>query len=116
VGERYQTPDGEWLFVYEHSVTFSLSGVPLSGLDGLRQDFAFWLREQVFQELQEPAPRWEKLEKIAHLLYGILRQSPPPHPWLSLPADSRPQRNRSTVAYHSVEIAFFYDSCRCIVF
>lgn len=107
VGGRYQTPDGEWLFAYEHPVTGQLAGVPLSGLDGLRQDFAFWLRERIFQGLQEPAPRWEKLEKVAQLLYGILRQSPPPHPWLSLPADSRPQRNRSTVAYHSLLVSAF---------
>lgn len=104
---RYQTPDGEWLFLYEHPVTSQLSGVPLSNLDPLRQDFAFWLRDHIFHELREPAPRWERLDKAAKLLYSILRQSPPPHPWLSLPADSRPQRNRGTVAYHSLLVSAF---------
>jgi CRISPR-associated protein Cmr2 len=105
--ERYQTPEGEWLFLYEHPITNQLSGVPLATLDTLRQDFAFWLRDQVFDVLQGPASRWEKLEKVAQLLYSILRQSPPSHPWLSLPADSRPQRNRSTVAYHSLLVSAF---------
>lgn len=104
---RYQTPDGEWLFLHEHPVTSRLSGVPLSNLDPLRQDFAFWLREQIFADLQEPAPRWERLERAARLLHSRLRQSPPPHPWLSLPADSRPQRNRSTVAFHSLLVSAF---------
>jgi hypothetical protein len=107
VEERYQTLEGEWLFLYEHPVTSWPSGVPLSNLDTLRQDFAFWLRDRVFDVLREPAPRWEKLEKVAKLLCSLLRQSPPPHPWLSLPADSRPQRNRSTVAYHSLLVSAF---------
>jgi hypothetical protein len=105
--ERYQTPDGEWLFLHEHPVTGQLSGVPLSQLDSLRRDFAFWLREQLYQVLQEPTARWEKLERAATFLYQLLCRSPAAHPWLALPADSRPQRNRSTVAYHSLLVSAF---------
>ena len=105
--ERYQTHESEWLFLYEHPVTTRLGGVPLSKLHLLRQDFAFWLREQVFDTLKEPAARQEKIEKAAEQLYDILCQSPAPHPWLSLPADSRPQRNRSTLAYHSLLVSAF---------
>jgi hypothetical protein len=104
---RYQSPEGEWLFLYKHPVTTRLGGVPLSKLDPLRQDFAFWLRERVFDALEEPAARGQKLGKAAEQLYGILCQSPAPHPWLCLPADSRPQRNRSTLAYHSLLVSAF---------
>jgi hypothetical protein len=104
---RYQTPEGEWLFLYEHPVTTRLGGVRLSKLDPLRQDFAFWLRERLFDALKEPAARRVKLQNAAERLYRILCQSPAPHPWLSLPADSRPQRNRSTLAYHSLLVSAF---------
>lgn len=104
---RYQTLEGEWLFLYEHPVTTRLGGVPLSRLGPLRQDFAFWLRECLFDALKEPAARPQKLGKAAEQLYGILCQSPAPHAWLSLPADSRPQRNRSTLAYHSLLVSAF---------
>jgi len=107
LAERYETPAGEWLFLYEHPITTRLGGVPLSGLDPLRRDFALWLREQLFDFLREPAARQEKLEKAAERLYDILCQSPALHPWLSLPADSRPQRNRSTLAYHSLLVSAF---------
>src|SRR5215813_2892901 len=104
---RYESAEGEWLFLYEHPVTIRHGGVPLSKLDPLRQDFAFWLRERVFDSLKEPAARPEKLHKAAEQLYDILCQSPALHPWLSLPADSRPQRNRSTLAYHSLLVSAF---------
>jgi len=104
---RYQAPEGEWLFLYEHPVTTRLGGVALSQLDSLRRDFAFWLRERLFDVLQEPAPRREKLGKVGESLYYILSHSPAPHPWLFLPADSRPQRNRSTLAYHSLLVSAF---------
>lgn len=106
-GERYKTSEGEWLFLYEHPVTRLLGGVPESGLDRLRWDFALWLRERLEHILAEPASRPEKLEKTAELLYELLRQSPPPHDWLRLPADSRPGRNRSTLAYHSLLVSAF---------
>jgi len=105
--ERYETSEGEWLFLYEHPVTTRLGGVPFSGLDPLRRDFAIWLRQQLFDLLQEPAARQEKLEKAAERLYDILCQSPALHPWLSLTADSHPQHNRSTLAYHSLLVSAF---------
>ncbi|MCS6861050.1 MAG: HD domain-containing protein [Abditibacteriales bacterium] len=105
--ERYATSDGEWLFLYEHPVAGCLGGVPESALDALREEFAAWLRQELFESLRAQLSRREKLEESARLLFDILRRSPPPHDWLRLPADSRPQRNRSTVAYHSLLVSGF---------
>jgi hypothetical protein len=104
---RYQTLNGEWLFLYEHPVAGWLGGVPESALDALQEDFAHWLRNHLSERLKGLLSRKEKLEATAVFLFDLLRQSPPPHNWLRLPADSRPELNRSTVAYHSLLVAGF---------
>lgn len=106
-GERYKTSDGEWLFLYEHPVAHWLGGVSESELDKIREDFASWLRDQLLQKIEESDSKPEKLQKVADLLYGFLQQSPAPHGWLRLPADSRPYLNRSTMAYHSLLVSAF---------
>lgn len=106
-GERYRDAHNTWLFLYEHPVTGQLGGVHEAELDTVRQSFATWLREHLREQLTAPYSRPEKLERSAHLLYRLLRQSPPPHDWLRLPADSRPGRNRSTLAYHALLVSAF---------
>ncbi len=106
-GNRYQTLNGEWLLLYEHPVAGWLGGVKESELDPLQQDFTRWLREQLFEVLSKQLSRREKLETAAQFLLDFLRQSPPPHDWVRLPADSRPCLNRSTVAYHSLLVSGF---------
>jgi hypothetical protein len=106
-GNRYQTLNGEWLFLYEHPVAGWLGGVPESALDALQQGFAYYLREEALERLKGLLARKEKLEATARFLFDLLRQSPPPHNWLRLPADSRPRLNRSTLAYHSLLVSGF---------
>lgn len=107
VGERYFSLNNERLFLYEHPVAGWHGGIRESGLDFLRQDFAHRLRERLFEPLNAPLSRYEKLKEAATLLFDLLHQSPPPHNWLRLPADSRPQRNRSTIAYHAILVSGF---------
>jgi hypothetical protein len=106
-GERFRDAANAWLFLYEHPVTSQLGGVREPELDTVRQSFAAWLRERLWQDLAAPYSRPEKLEKSAQLLYRLLRQSPAPHDWLRLPADTRPERNRSTLAYHALLVSAF---------
>lgn len=106
-GQRYRDANNAWLFLYEHPVTGQLGGVREPELDTLRQSFAAWLRQRLWEELAAPYSRPEKLQKSARLLYRLLRQSPAPHDWLRLPADTRPQRNRSTLGYHALLVSAF---------
>jgi CRISPR-associated protein Cmr2 len=106
-GNKFRSSDGEWLFLYEHPIAGWFGGVRESNLDPLRSDFSWWLRKQLLEKLSEPAPRGDKLRITGKLLFHLLHQSPPSHDWLRLPADSRPGRNHSTIAYHSLLVAAF---------
>lgn len=105
-GERYFFNE-EWVFLYEHPVAGWLGGVRSSELDILRDGFAQWLREQLAGFLSGEMTRHDRLRATARYLYELLRQSPPPHNWLRLPADTRPGRNKSTIAYHSLLVSGF---------
>ncbi len=105
--KRYHAPDGEWLILHEHPISGRLGGVRESELDILRQSFTDWLRLKLVEKLGKPLSRPEKLREIASLIAGLLQQTPPPHDWLRLPADSRPDRNGNTLAYHALLVSGF---------
>lgn len=106
--EQYRTLDNQnWLFLAQHPVTGKLVGISEGELDPLREDFVRFLRAE-FQAIVEVAcNRKERVEGLAGQLYALLRTSPPGHDWLRLPSDSRPGRDRCTLAYHALLVSAF---------
>jgi hypothetical protein len=107
VGDRYVDTKGEWLLLYEHPVTERLVGVREAELDELREDFSDFLRRRLERATEGSESRERKLRMLADELYRLEARKPVEHQWLALPADTRPGRNRSTIADHSLLVSGF---------
>jgi len=106
--QQYRTADGQnWLFLVQHPVTGKLVGVSEGELDPLREDFVGFLQAEFRAVVEAAWNRQERVEGLAERLYALLCTSPPGHDWLCLPSDSRPQRNRCTLAYHALLVSAF---------
>lgn len=103
----YMSASGEKIFLYKHPITGLFEGVNEDHLDNMREDFASWLRDQLLRTIDLSASRFQKLKCISDFLFISLRKSPPPHPWLQLPADSRPNRNTCNLSYHALLVSAF---------
>lgn len=109
---NYISKDGSRLFLYRHPITGLYQGVGEKELDDLRSDFATFLKKYLLDQMDLGAPRPERIRIISDCLFSLLRKSPPPHPWLNLPADSREGRNSSTMANHAILVSAF--SCALV--
>ncbi|MCX7949850.1 MAG: type III-B CRISPR-associated protein Cas10/Cmr2 [Treponemataceae bacterium] len=105
--EEYFALDGQRLFLFKHPVSLQYQGVREEELDDLREDFALFIKEGLLRAVDRNASRPEKLSTISRFLFHLLKKSPPLHPWLGLPADSRKEKNSSTIAYHAILVSAF---------
>lgn len=107
-GDGYFTAEeGLRLFLYKHPISGLYFGVCDHELDDLRNDFANYLKNYLLENVDLKSARPERIQTVSKCLFSLLRSSPPPHPWLSLPADSRVNLNSSTMASHALLVSAF---------
>lgn len=90
--QGYHDTQGRKLILQEDMLTGSLSGIRADKADEVRQDFIGKIKNYLKNK--------KSVDKIADDLYDFFSRKD--EPWLSLPSDTRPPRNRASLADHSL--------------